>query len=162
MVRLLGGVLIISSGLLLRGTILRASRRELETQRELRDALLLLEKEIKFTLMPLPKLLRMEFGCCVSAFFSAVSDDLCSEKTLSESWQTHTQRLFLPQRIKLRFARLGADLVGEEESIRRTLLLMAEELSESMEAQERTQRERERLTTALCLSGSFLLVLVLL
>ena len=65
MLRLFGGVLILGGGMLLRGTLLSASRRELQTQYELREALMLLEKEITFTLTPLPKLLlRKDFGTC--------------------------------------------------------------------------------------------------
>ena len=44
MLRLFGGVLILGGGMLLRGTLLSASRRELQTQYELREALMLLEK----------------------------------------------------------------------------------------------------------------------
>lgn len=38
---------------------------------------------------------------------------------------------------------------------------MAEVLSESIETQERTQCERERLTTMLCISASIMLALML-
>lgn len=162
MLRLLGGGMILAGGILLRGTILSASRRELQTQCELRDALMLLEKEIKFTLTPMPKLLMSEnFGASVSEFFAAICNDLQREKTLAQSWSTHAQDLALPQRIKGRFARLGRSLSGDEDSVRQALALMAETLSESIETQERTQRDRERLTTMLCISASIMLVLVL-
>lgn len=162
MLRLLGGVLIVSGGILLRETILRAARKELQTQRELRDALLQLEKEIKFTLTPLPKLLlRDDFEPYAAQYFRKVGRDLLRGETLAESWAAHAQTLSLPQRIRDRFARLGVSLSGEEESVRRTLLLMVSELSESIEAQERIRRERERLTTVLCISISLMLVLLL-
>ena len=163
MLRLFGGVLILGGGMLLRGTLLSASRRELQTQYELCEALMLLEKEITFTLTPLPKLLlRKDFGTCAGAFFTAVSGELCLGKTLAQSWFDCAQALSLPPRIKERFARLGANLGGDENGVRRTLQLMAEELSGSIGTQERAQRERERLTTVLCLSASLILVLVLL
>lgn len=162
MLRLFGAGMILAGGILLRGTILSASRRELQTQCELRDALMLLEKEIKFTLTPMPKLLMSEnFGASVSEYFSAVCEDLRMEKTLAESWSAHAQNLALPQRIKERFVRLGRSLDGDEESVRQALVLMAEVLSESIETQERTQCERERLTTMLCISASIMLALML-
>lgn len=162
MLRLLGGALILVGGIQLRGMILSASRRELQTQYELRDALVQLEKEVKFTLTPMPKLLMSgDFGPNVSAFFAAVCDDLRLEKTLAESWSAQAQSLPLPRRIKERFTRLGLSLSGDEESVRQALVLMAEELSESTENQERTQRDRERLTTGLCMSASIMLALVL-
>lgn len=162
MLRLAGGALILAGGVLLRGALLAGAREELRTLRVMRDALLALEREIALTLSPLPEILsRGGFGTAADAFFFAVHRDIQSGQTLAEAWADAVQALSLPQEQKARFARLGAILGGGEESVRRTLLSVADELSCAIDARERRRQEQERLTTALCLSGSALLVLIL-
>lgn len=162
MLRLAGGTLILFAGVLLRGALLGGAREELRTLRTMRDALLALEREIALTLAPLPELLsRGGFGEAADAFFAAVSDAVQSGQTLGDAWRDAAQRIFLPNGQKTRFARLGSMLGGGEESVRRTLLFAADELSRTIEAREREKRERERLTTALCFSGSLLLAMIL-
>ena len=162
MLRTVGAGLICGAGLLLRTSLLAAHRAETDTVRDLRDALLALEREVALTLTPLPALfLRGGFGKTADAFFTQVAQEIHAGKTLAESWAECSGALMLPQEVKLRVVRLGAHLGGDEESVRRALLASAQELSGVLERREREQSSRERITTALCLSGSLLLLLLL-
>ena len=162
MLRGIGAILIIGAGLLLRGTIVSKARREERTMCALRDALLAIEREIALNLTPLPALFtRGGCGEIADAFFASVSDGLRSGGTLRDCWAASASELALPQAIKDRVARLGATLSGDEESVRRALCAMSDELSEVMETRQRGRAQRERVTTAICVSASAFLLLVL-
>ena len=163
MLRGIGAILIIGSGLLLRGTILSKARREERTIRGLRDALLALEREIALNLTPLPVLFtRGGYGEIADAFFSSVSKGLRAGGTLRDCWAASAQALPLPRSEKERVAHFGALLGGDEEAVRRALRAMADELSAALEVRERGRAQRERVTTALCVSASMFLLLILL
>ena len=154
---------IFGAGLMLRGTIVSRSRREERTMRGLRDALLAIEREIALNLTPLPVLfVRGGYGEIADTFFSSVSEGLRVGGTLRSCWAASAQTLTLPQTEKERVAHLGATLGGDEEAVRRALRAMADELSEALERRQYEQAQRERVTTVLCVSGSTLLLLMLL
>ena len=162
MLRGIGAALIVGAGLLLRGTILSKTRREERTMRALRDVLLALEREIALNLTPLPVLFtRGGCGEIADAFFSSVSDGLRAGRTLRDCWAVSASELTLPQEVKERVAHFGAMLGGDEEGVCRALRAMADELSDAMEARARERAQRERVTTALCVSGSAFLLLML-
>ena len=162
MLRGIGAILIIGSGLLLRGTIVSKARWEERTMRGLRDALLAIEREIALNLTPLPVLfVRGGYGEIADAFFASVSGGLRAGGTLHDCWAASAQTLTLPQTVKDRVAYFGASLGGDEESVRRALRSMADELSAALEARGRERAQRERVTTALCVSTSVFLVLIL-
>lgn len=153
---------IFGAGLMLRGTILSKARREERTMRSLRDALSALEREITLTLTPLPVLFtRGGYGEIADAFFASVSEGLLTGGTLRDCWASSARLLTLPQAEKDRVARLGASLGGDEEAVCRALRAMEDELSEAMEARERERTQRERVTTALCVSASAFLLFIL-
>ena len=130
--------------------------------RGLRDALLALEREIALSLTPLPVLLvRGGYGEAVDTFFASVSEGLRAGGTLGDCWAASAQSLTLPQAEKDRAAHLGTTLGGDEESVRRALLFTTDELSKALEARERERAQRERVTTALCVSASAFLLLIL-
>ena len=128
----------------------------------LRDALLAIEREIALTLTPLPALFtRGGYGDAADAFFMSVSEGLHAGGVLRSCWAVSAQTLTLPQTVKERVAHFGASLGGDEESVRRALRTMADELSAALEARERERAQRERVTTALCVSASVFLLLIL-
>ena len=156
-------MLILGAGFRLRGTILSKSRRSERTLRQMRDALLALEREIAFALTPLPMLFaRGGYGEAVDAFFASVSGGLRAGGTLASCWAASTETLTLPLSLKDRVARFGTTLGGDEEGVRRALRAMADELTDALEMYRRERSGRERITTALCVSGSVLLLLILL
>ena len=162
MLREIGAMAIVGAGLMLRGTILSKARREERTMLALRDALLALEREIALNLTPLPKLFASGgYGEAADAFFASVSEGLRAGGTLRDCWAASAQMLTLPQTVKERVAHFGATLGGDEEAVRRALRAMADELSAALEARGRDRAQRERVTTALCVSGSAFLLLIL-
>ena len=153
---------IVGAGLMLRGTILSKARREERTMLALRDALLALEREIALNLTPLPVLFASGgYGEIADAFFASVSEGLRAGGTLRSCWTASAQMLTLPQMEKERVARFGVTLGGDEEAVRRALRTMADELSAAIEARGRDRAQRERVTTALCVSASTFLLLML-
>ena len=161
MLRGIGATLIVGAGLLLRGTILSKARREERTMQTLRDALLALEREITLTLAPLPVLFaRSGYGEAADAFFTSVSEGLRADGTLRDCWAVSAQTLTLPLAEKERVARLGASLGGDEEAVCCALRAMADELSNTLEARASGRAQRERVTTAICVSGSAFLLLM--
>lgn len=163
MLRGVGAILIFGAGLLLRGTIVSKARREERTMRGICDALLALEREIALNLTPLPVLFaRGGYGEAVDAFFASVGEGLRVGGTLRSCWAASAQTLTLPQAEKERVVHLGATLGGDEEAVRRALRTMADELSDALERRQYEQAQRERVTTVLCVSGSTLLLLMLL
>ena len=162
MLRGVGAVLILGAGLLLRGTIVSKARREERTLQEMRDALLGLEREIALTLTPLPVLFASGgYGEAADAFFASVSEGLRAGGTLRSCWAESASELALSLSEKDRVAQFGASLGGDEKAVRRALRAMADELSEVMETRQRGRAQRERVTTALCVSGSVFLLLIL-
>lgn len=162
MLRGIGAMAILGAGLMLRGTILSKARREERTMRGLCDALLALERDIALTLTPLPVLFtRGGYGEIADTFFTSVSERLRAGGTLRDCWAASAQTLTLPQAERDRVAQFGAMLGGDEEAVRRALRAMADELSAALEARERGSAQRERVTTAICVSGSAFLLLAL-
>ena len=155
-------MVIVGAGLLLRGTILSKARREERTMRSLRDALLALEREIALNLTPLPTLFaRGGYGEAADGFFASVGEGLRAGRTLRDCWAASADALTLPRAVKERVAHLGATLSGDEDGVRRSLLFMADELSKALEARECERAQRERVTTAVCVSASVFLLLIL-
>ena len=128
----------------------------------LRDALLALEREIALNLTPLPKLFaRGGCGEIADAFFASVSEGLRAGGTLRDCWAASAQTLTLPEAERERVAQFAATLSGDEKAVRRALRAMAGELSGALEARERERAQRERVTTAICVSASTFLLLML-
>lgn len=162
MLRGIGAMAIFGAGLMLRGTILSKARREDRTMRALSDALLTLEREIALNLTPLPVLFaRGGYGEAADAFFASVSEGLRADETLRFCWAASARTLPLPQAAKDRVAQFGASLSGDEEAVRRALRAMADELSAALKARECERAQRERVTTAICVSASAFLLLIL-
>lgn len=163
MLRGIGAMAILGAGLMLRATILSKTRREERTMRALRDALLALEREIALNLTPLPVLFtRGGYGEATDAFFASVSEGLRAGGALRDCWAVSASELALPQAERERVAHLGTMLDGDEEAVRRALRAMADELSIALEARKRERAQRERVTTAICVSASVFLLLILL
>ena len=153
---------IFGAGLMLRGTIVSKARREERTMQALRDALLALEREIALNLTPLPVLFaRGGYGEIADAFFTSVSEGLRVGGILRDCWAASARTLTLPQAERERVAHLGTMLGGDEDAVRRALRAMADELSTALEARQRGRAQRERVTTAICVSASTFLLLIL-
>ena len=163
MPRLTGTALLLGAALLLRRSILLRAKDRQRTLRALAAAFAALEQAIRLTLAPLPALLRT-LSCAkeAKAFFCAVTDGLSGEGTLADAWRAAALRLPLEERERETVAALGLALDGEEACVCAALRQAAQTLSAMERSLAEAVPQRERITTALCLGGGALLVIVLL
>ena len=161
MLRWLGAGLILCGGLSVRYRLLESERRTQRTRRALAGAFEAMEAEIRLLLTPVPSLLRSPCGDGADAFFANVSKALASGAPLAEGWRRAAETLALPEDERETVAALGVRLGGTEESACAALTLAVAMLRRAYEAAEAGRRERERLTTTLCISISLLLIVIL-
>ena len=163
MLRLTGAALLLGAAFLLRQDILARGRRRRDTLRALAGGFLALERAVRLTLSPLPALLH-ELSCApeADAFFSAVSARLAAGQTLERAWREEAQRLPLDPREREAVALLGTALGGGEDGVCTALAQASELLAQQERALASAARAGARVTTALCLGGGTLLVILLL
>ena len=165
MTRLIGAALLLSGTALLYGGIAGGRRRELCALRELIAALEFLERGVRASLTPMPRLLAQRgLGVQADAFFTRLrgllrADDGCS---FAECWRAAAEPLPLRPQEKEMLAALGAALGGEEESVLLALQNTARALRTALSAREAAQRQESRLSGTLCFSGGLLLTILLL
>ncbi len=162
MLRLTGAVLVLASGVLTRQSLLTASRARRTALRELAEALERMAQEIRLCLTPIPKLLCREGEGAAEEFFARAAERLRTGNTLAQSWADAAQVLPVNEEERALIAALGARLGGDMESVCAALNLTASQLRERYESERLHCSEQERLTTAVCFSASFLLLIVLL
>lgn len=161
MLRLAGAGLVLLGGVLLRTAALREPRLRLRLLRRLSLALDLLAQQLEGTLAPLPSLLRAcRAGEESDAFFAAVLRALARGDSLGEAWRAAALPLPLPEAQRESLAALGAQLCGGEESALRALRTVSASFASCADRLAARQAERERLTTALCLSASVMALLL--
>ena len=160
MLRALGAGLILCGGLLARQTLVEPVRRAQRTRLALAAALEAMEAEVRLLLTPMPKLLRR--GAAKEAFFGRVLAALSSGAAPDEAWRAAADTLPLPPEERELIAALGERVSGDEEHACAALTLAASRLRRRYDEIESRRRRTERLTTALCVSTSLLLLILLL
>lgn len=162
MLRWFGALLILCGGLLTRQALLSGSRSVQQTRRELADAFEAMAAEIRALLTPLPALLRRSYGESVEGFFAETAELLACGVPLSEAWRLASEVLALPPGERETVAALGGRLGGGEDSVCAALTLTAAALRKAYELNEAQRKEKERLTTSICICISLFLAILLL
>lgn len=162
MMKLLGSLLILTGGVLLRQTRLGLDRRRRRVLSDLASSLTAMSGEIRMARTPMPELLRRQAEACgpdVGAFLQAAAAASAGEEGLAGGWVRGVPDLPLdePERELL----LGLDLRGDEEQVCGALSRAGLWLSRRAEERERNRPEETKRTTALCFSGAALLVILL-
>lgn len=162
MLKLMGSLLILSGGVLVRTRCVAAWRREREALASLTGALERLAEEVRATALPLPRLLSetADRGAA-GAFFREVLARLRGGASLPGAWQGAALALPLSPEDCRAVAGAGEGLRGSEEQVCRSLETAAAQLERSLEDARQRARERERQATALSFSGAALLVILL-
>ena len=161
--KLLGAALILFGAALQCHALLGARRQERAALRELSAALEGLERGIRASLMPLPRLLGQRgAGKYADAFFADVLAQLENGTPLPDGWRKAAARTPLGEREQAVLSGLADALGGEEESVCAALTLAASELSRLEEELRQRERETGRITAALCLGGGAMLCILLL
>ncbi len=161
MLRWLGAGLILCAGLAARRMLLADERRAQRTRRELAAALEAMRSEIQLLLTPVPTLLLRTYGESVDGFFAGVSDALRHGTALGAAWRRAVEDLPLPEAERQTVSALGDRLDDSEESACAALALCASTLRRSYETEEAQRRERERLTSTICISISLFFAILL-
>ena len=162
MVKLLGGLLVLSGGGL--AWVLRRleGKRRRDTLAELLWALRQMGEEIRMTRTPLPRLmesLAADCGVEVSALLLAAAEAAGRGEGLAETWREYAAALPLLPRDQEILRNL--DLRGDEEHLGRELALVERRLADSLEELEKRRPEEDKRTAALCFSAAALLVILL-
>lgn len=164
MVKAIGALCILFGGLLARQYQLAALRRELAVVSDLLAVLCRMSEEIRLKRTPLPRLLdRLSQGrdAAVSDFLGAVSAAARQGEDTEAAWQAEAKRLPVSSEVKIALEELAKSLSDDEESICKAVSLACMELSRNLEELRRKRPETEKRTTALCLSATALLVILL-
>ena len=158
--KLLGTILLLFAALKLRQTLLRRQQEQIAAGEELCAALDLLRQGVYRLRRPLPELL----GACgessrlTAPFWRAVEAGLRERRAFPAVWEGALH--LLPPPYNTLMAPAGPALTaGAREDL---IHLTREEVYRTVQEGRKQQRERGRLVTALCLSGSLLLIVVLL
>lgn len=164
MLKIVGSACVLGSGVLAWYVQAMERRREMDTLSELLWALRRMVEEIRMARTPLPRLLdRLSQGCggAVTAFFQAVSAAARRGEDVGGAWRQAADALPLSGVSAAALAGLGNDLHGDEENICKAVSLVIYSMAQDMEERTRSQPEVAKRTTALCLSGAALLVILL-
>ena len=163
MLKWVGALCILGGGFLARQYSVSALRREEESLEELISALERMLREIRMTRMPLPRLLaRLAQECrYTGGLFMAAAEAAGLGGDVELAWRQAAAGLSLPGRAKRFAAELAPGLLGDEEGICRAIGLTCDDLSAELEQLRAGRSEQEKRTTALCLSGAALLVILL-
>ena len=160
MLRALGAGLILCGGLLARQALVEPVRRAQRTRLTLAAALESMEAEVRLLLTPMPALLRR--AAAEDAFFGRILSGLASGVPPEEAWRRAADGLPLPPEERELLAALGGRMGGDEEHVSASLALAASRLRRRYDDVGSGRRREEKLTTALCVSASLLLSILLL
>lgn len=164
MLKLAGAALIAGGALMIRQRLLLAGKRERETLDDLAAALACLERGVRTSLRPLPRLLEERgIGRYADEFFERVlaARAADADRPLSDCWREAARRLALSARERETLARVSDAFGGEEEGLLSALHGALEELNAARRERARTAREDARLINAVCLSAGTLLTILL-
>ena len=163
MLKLLGCVCVLSAGVLARYRMAMESRRVLSALSDMAAALEFMGDEIRLNRTAMPLLLLKAGtgrGRDTMAFFAAVRAE-SGKNGLAEAWRRAAGALPLPAREAGAVAETGMCLLGDEERACRGLASAAELLRRELERGNSGAAEASRRSTALCLSASALIVILL-
>lgn len=164
MLKGLGALCVLLGGLLLRHNQVASLRRKVDTLSDLLAALYRMAEEIRMARTPLPQLLNrlaVERSAPVATFFSAVSTSAQQGETVMETWRRAAEDLPIEQNSLTVLKELAIGMNGDEESVCKAISLACMNLSHHLEELRCHQSETEKRTTALCLSATALLVILL-
>ena len=160
--KLLGAALILCGAALQCHALLGARRQERAALRELSSALEGLERGIRASLMPLPRLLGQRgAGKYADAFFADVLAQLENGTPLPDGWREAAARTPLGEREQAVLSGLADALGGEEDAVLRALRAAAQVLRGTLIERERQSARDTRLVTTLCFSLSLLVTILL-
>ena len=160
--KLLGAALILCGAALQCHALLGARRQERAALRELSAALEGLERGIRASLMPLPRLLGQRgAGKYADAFFADVLAQLENGTPLPDGWREAAARTPLGEREQALLSGLADAFGGEEDAVLRALRAAAQALHGALTERERQSARDTRLVTALCFSLSLLVTILL-
>lgn len=160
--KLLGAALILCGAALQCHALLGARRQERAALRELSAALEGLERGIRASLMPLPRLLGQRgAGKYTDAFFADVLAQLENGTPLPDGWREAAARTPLGEREQAVLSGLADALGGEEDAVLRALRAAAQALRGTLTERERQSARDTRLVTTLCFSLSLLVTILL-
>ncbi len=157
MLKLLGGLCVLLSGVLACRNHLGERRRRRETLTDFLTALRRMGETVRAARTPLPILLASLASDCGpdgEVFFKSAAGAARSGEHLPEIWRTLAKDRSV-------IAELGGDLQGDEEQVCRAVSLAVLRLSESAGEAERRRPEEEKRAAALWLSAAALLVILL-
>ena len=164
MIKLIGSLLILAGGVLIRQTRLAEYRRRLRTLADLASSLRRMSDEIRTLRRPLPELMRYLSGACgpeAGTFFKEAAAQAERGEDLSEVWRHLARALPLSQRDRAVLEEIGGDLRGDATQLCGAAELASHALSKSRDELEEGRRAEEKRTTALSLSAALLLVILL-
>ena len=160
--KLLGAALILCGAALQCHALLGARRQERAALRELSAALEGLERGIRASLMPLPRLLGQRgAGKYADAFFADVLAQLENGTPLPDGWREAAARTPLGEREQAVRSGLANTFGGEEDAVLRALRAAAQALRSTLTERERQSARDTRLVTTLCFSLSLLVTILL-
>lgn len=167
MSRLLGAGLLLLAGAAAAHGALARRRQALQTMEGMLTALHRLESAIRCECRPLYPLfdrLAAELTGESRRFFLGLLEQGCAEpeRSLADSWERGLASLTLPPEGLRIWRELGRRLVGDAEELGAALRTAEEELRALRERQERALPEQRRILTALSLSASAFLAILLL
>lgn len=162
MIKLLGGVLILSGGCGAFLCRLRERRLRRDMLREILGVFRQMAEEIRLTRTPMPRLLRLQGEACTTPVGGALcyaADAACAGESLSNAWRSGVETL--PLDAEERSALLLVTFRGDEEKVCGEFQLVAERLALLLRRMEDCWLEETRRTAALWLSGAALIVILL-
>ncbi len=158
-----GTLSVLFAAFALRAALLRTGRDELRLLRALAFSLTVLAQQISATLTPLPKLLRRgDWPQAAQPFFLGVLEGLDSGHSLEQSWQVAAQTIPLAEPERALLAAPAAVLRGNEEQLLRALRAAAQALGTAAQEKAAHRAARERLITTVCMSGTLMLLTLVL
>lgn len=164
MLKLAGGSCVLLGGFLLRWMVLQTRRRSRETLDELLLLLRQMGEEVRISRTPLPRLFETYEKTEqpeVRSFFSTIIQKLYDGLSLSDAWRTAVPSLPISNNCHMILDELGQSLHGDEEAVTKALALAVYRLSQERDAAEQCRTQEEQRITALTLSASALLVILL-
>ena len=158
-----GVACVLGGGFLARWYGVTALRRQEEALEELTALLERMAREIRMTRMPLPRLLSClaQEGRYTGGRFAAAAEAAGLGGDPEHAWRQTARTLPLPPLSRRITAELAPGLMGDEEGVCRAVLLTCQALYGQLSRLREERPAREKRTTALCLSGAALLVILL-
>ena len=136
-------------------------RRKITVLKEMAQAISFMAGEIRCSLTPLPKLVRLcrqRYTGDAAEFFLVVERGLNGGISLQKAWEKAVAEVSIPSGgAKDALMGLGAAFLHDEEAVLRHLAETERRLKEELDERRSEQREKEKLWAVFCASGAGLL-----